>query len=83
MEMLFFKFHQNPTIYEKFEFFEGGRDGGRGTPFLNLNLDYYWYTYINVPFQISPRSHHNEDFYFLRGRGGARGTPFINFNYYW
>ena len=25
---------------------------GRGTPFLNFNLDYYWYTYKNVMSQI-------------------------------
>ena len=56
--MLHFKFQQNRTIKEEFDFFEGEkRGGGRGPPFINVNLKYYWYTYKNAPFQISAKSH--------------------------
>ena len=38
---------------------EGGRGGGgRGTPLINVKLNYYWYTYKIVGFQISAKSHH-------------------------
>ena len=54
MKMLCFKFNQNRTINEEFDFFKkgkeeplGGRGGegppkGRGPLFINLDLDYYW-----------------------------------------
>ena len=51
LKMLAFKFEQNRTINEQFDFFEG-----RGTSFLNFNLNYYWYTYKTVLFQISVKS---------------------------
>ena len=48
------------TINEEFDFFEWGerRGGGKGPPFLNFNLNYYWFTYENAVVQISVKSHH-------------------------
>ena len=37
--------HQNHTINEEFEFFEGGSEeapGGKGPQFINFYLSYYW-----------------------------------------
>ena len=58
MKMLCFKFQQNHTIIEQFEFFERRKRKGeeRGNSFLNLNLDYYCYTYKTFMFKISARS---------------------------
>ena len=56
MKMLSFKFQQNRTINEQFDFFEGKRGG---PSYLNFNLNYYWYTYETVGFQISSKSHRN------------------------
>ena len=42
-KMLCFKFKQNLTINEEFYFFDGwgGGRGGKGTPFIYYNLNYY------------------------------------------
>ena len=63
MPMLCFKCRQNRTVIEQFDFFEGGGGGGEGggleggaTSFINFNLNYYWYTYKTVLFQISAKS---------------------------
>ena len=41
MQMLSFKFQQNRTINEEFDFIEGGRRG-KGTRLENYNLNDYW-----------------------------------------
>ena len=55
MKNLIFKFQQNRTINEHFDFFEGKRGGGGGWQYLSFILNYYWYTYENVAFQISAK----------------------------
>ena len=41
--MLRFKFQQNRTINEGFDFFDREEGGeAMGLPIINLNLDYYW-----------------------------------------
>ena len=90
--MLCFKFEQNCTINIQFDFFEG-REGWReemGTPFLNLNLNYYWYTYELLFFSPSKFQQNrtiNEEYGFFEwGERGGQGRPqYLNFilNYYW
>ena len=62
MQMLGFKFQQNHTINQQFDFFEGGgvASGRVKWPlFINFNLNYYWFIIFieNVVFQISSKSH--------------------------
>ena len=42
-------------ILIKFDFFEGGWGGG-GPFIINFYINYYWWTYENVMFQISSKS---------------------------
>ena len=57
MKMLCFKFEQNCTINEQFDFFEAKVGGG-------LNLNYHWYTHEIVDFQFKFQQNHtiSEDF---------------------
>ena len=50
------KFNQNQPMNEEIDVFEG-RGGGGGRPLIiNFYLNYYWWTYKNVMFQISSKS---------------------------
>ena len=40
-----------------FYFWRRKGGGAKWPPFINLNLNYYWWTYENVVFQISAKSH--------------------------
>ena len=67
--MLCFKFQQNRTINEHFDFFEGRGRGG-----ADLNLNYYWYAYEIVGFHMKmfcfkfqQNRTINEEFDFWRG----------------
>ena len=54
-------------------------------PYLNFNLNYYWYTYKTVLFKIQQNCTMNEEFDFFEG-GKERGHHFyinFNLNYYW
>ena len=84
MKKLSFKFQQNRTLNEKFDFFEGKREAGTlifkfQSQLLLINMKMFC-------FKFQQNRTINEEFDFLRGRGGdGKGTPFINYNlnYYW
>ena len=68
----------------KLTFFKGGREGGGGGPFIiNFYLNYYWWTYEIVMFQILSRSG-NKWKILLLGRakfflGIPRGAEWLDF----
>ena len=58
--MLCFKFQQNRTINEQFDFLEEGGFEEKGASFINFSLNYYWHSYKNVLFKFQQNRNVNE-----------------------
>ena len=59
-------------ILIKFDFYEGGWGGG-GPFIINFYLNYYWWTFANVMFQISSKSLNKWRIRLFWGRRGGPG----------
>ena len=89
MKIFRFKFDQNHTNNEEFNFFKGrgGEWRRRGPPFLNLNLNYYWLTYeMKILFlKFHQNRTINGEFNFFEGVGegppGGKRTPIHKFQF--